>query len=95
MTSIRKHVQRVTETETIWEQGKNRKIVARLGPADVVTFRLVGHRRTNFTDGISLKELYWIALKRTVQRRWEEDNKRRKDLGQKPRRKPTVLRHHG
>jgi hypothetical protein len=90
MTSIRKHVQRITETETVRERGKDRRIITRLGPGDAVVFRLYATRF--ITDGLSIKELYWIALKRTVRRLWEEDNKRRKDLGKKPRRKPTLLR---
>jgi hypothetical protein len=90
MTSIRKYVRRITVTETIRERGKDRRIIARLGPGDSIVFRLHGTRL--ITDELSIKELYWIALKRTVKRTWETENKKRKELGRRLLGRPTLLR---
>lgn len=92
MTSIRKWVQRFTEDDTIYEQGKNRKIIVRLGPADIVQFRLAGRCKSSFTDGIAIKELFWVALKRTVERQWKAKNKEREAHGKRPLKRPTILR---
>ncbi len=90
MTSIRKAVQRITEDATIFDKGKNRQIIAKLGPGDTIEFRLKGMR--GFNDPLELKELFWISLKRTTQRRWTEENKKRQAEGRRPLKKPSSLR---
>jgi hypothetical protein len=90
MTSIRRYVRRITVTETIRERGKEKRIIARLGPGDSIVFRLYGNHFV--TDELSIRELYWIALKRTVKRKWETENKKRKDAGRRLLKRPTLLR---
>jgi hypothetical protein len=90
VTSIHRSVKRITIEDSIYEKGKKRLIIAKLGPKDIITFRLHGCRF--WTDGLPLKDLYWQALKRTVQRRWQEENEKRKADGKRPKKKPTLLR---
>ncbi len=90
MTSIRKAVKRITHEETVFEKGKNRRIIAKLGSGDCISFRLLGTRF--WTDPLSVKDLYWNALKRTVSRTWKEENDKRKAVGRRLKKRPTILR---
>lgn len=89
MTSTEKQVIRRTTSDTVFEQGKHRRIVVVLGGGkdpDLIRFRLEGKR--NITDGLVLRELFWTDTKRTVQRRWEKTNAERKMLGKRRLKKP-------
>ena len=90
MTPTTKPVQRVSHSDTIYDRGKRRKIVVRIGPGDVVSFRLIG-LRDGFTDGLALKELYVRAVNRTVTRKYLERCKSAEAAGKKKPKKPVML----
>lgn len=89
MTNTDRPVKRRTTTDTIFDKGKNRRIIVEVGGGrdpDLVRFRLEGMR--DRTDGLSIKELFWIDFKRTCLRRWEKKNEERKSLGKRRLKKP-------
>jgi hypothetical protein len=94
VTNTDRAVKRRTCTDTIFEKGKHRRIIIEVGGGkdpDLVRFRLQGMR--DGTDGISIKELFWMDFKRTAIRRWEEKNARRKAEGTRLLKKPKFERH--
>jgi len=86
MTDTSKPVVRRTRTDTVFEKGKHRRIVARLGEGDVVSFRLEGTRF--WTDPLELKSLFWKAITSTVNRLLHEKNEKRRLEGKRPLKKP-------
>lgn len=89
MTNTEKVVIRRTTADTIFDRGKHRRIIVAVGGGkdpDLIRFRLEGLR--DQTDGLSLKELFWLDFKRTVTRRWEEANAKRKAEGRRRLKKP-------
>lgn len=88
-----KPVRRRTTVDTIFDKGKHRRIIIMVGGGkdpDIVRFRLDGLR--DVTDGVSLKELFWLDFKRTTMRRWETENEKRKADGKRRLKRPTFLK---
>ena len=86
MTDTSKPVIRRTRLDTIFEKGKHRRIVARLGEGDDVSFRLEGMK--DWSDPLELKALCWRAIHLTANRKWSERNAKRKELGLRALKKP-------
>lgn len=89
MTSTEKVVIRRSTADSVFDRGKNRRIIVALGGGkdpDLIRFRLEGLR--DQTDGISLRELFWTDFKRTTTRRWMEANEKRKAEGRRRLKKP-------
>jgi hypothetical protein len=90
MTDTSKPVTRRTRTDTVFDKGKQRRVIIRVGRGDVVSFRLEGLQF--WTDPVEIRNLFWPAMYRTANRIWHEKNEKRKQAGQRPLKKPKCLK---
>lgn len=92
MTNTDRRVIRRTCNDTVFSQGKHRRIIAIVGGGkdpDLIRFRLEGTRLV--TDGLTIQSLFWQDMNKTVTRQWHEKNARRQALGKRKLKKPKLL----
>lgn len=90
MTDTNKPVQRRTCVDTVFDR-KSRRIVIKVGDIrdpDTVRFRLEGSPK--WTNGITIKELFWTAYRRTLMSNWTNENKKRKEQGKRLLKRPRI-----
>ncbi len=84
-------MRRRTCVDTVFERGKHRRIVIEVGGGkdpDLVRFRMEGTQR--WTNGLSIKALFWQDFKKTVYSTWAAENEKRKTAGKRLLRRPKI-----